>query len=169
MKILLTILLSVSIWASSKSITIANQHFIIVKERYKLYDSKGVMMKLYNMDNQKEPILRLVLDDMTGDCKNKSITKGTYKIENNKLITYHLWDKVGDVEDTDIGFMIDIYEFRDKGIKKINSKIYMKNKNLSKDDIEKIEIRYHSTFVYDGQAKVVLDEVKSAIKKSIWN
>ena len=86
--ILVLSILSSILFASAKleHVTIGNQDFSIVTESYKIYDSKGEVMKFYKEErnNNLTFVLSLILKDDTGSCSDKSMERGSYEI-------YQIW------------------------------------------------------------------------------
>jgi len=197
MRVVTLILILVSqIWAFSsfEHKSINGRDFTIIKESYDIYDSKGMVMKLYSEENNQDLLfmLSLVMDDSTGTCSNKSIKRGTYLIKDSNITLYHFWDRVGKAYEAPYGAKIDNYTI-DRGGKlhKLSSKVYIESsrknydpesgmKYLSKtptnkqerdalnDYIKSIEKKYEATFVYGDEAKKLIKDVNYALDRAKW-
>ncbi len=106
--IVITNLCLASTW---ERISIGGEDLLVLNEAYDLYDSKGVSARFYHEDEKEDlhHLLTLVLEDKTGGCLGKSIQKGTFKIKENKLIFYHLWDRSPSQKDAPYGASIEKY------------------------------------------------------------
>ena len=131
--ILITNLCLASTW---ERISIGGEDLLVLNEAYDLYDSKGVSARFYHEDEKEDlhHLLTLVLEDKTGGCLGKSIQKGTFKIKENKLILYHLWDRSPSQKDAPFGASIEVYEMEKGVLKRLFNKIYIESHILKKDD-----------------------------------
>lgn len=184
--------------AQTEHIKIGNQDFSIITETYKMYNSKGEVMKLYKEEHDRKStyILGLTLKDTTGTCSDYKIQEGAYEINGTDIILYSLWDRRGKVNDTPYGARIVHYKvLEDHTVVKKSSYLYIesasKNYNYysgmkylftppktdqEKEDldayIQDIEQKYKGTFVFDNEAKDLIEEVKKAFKRkkmeNIW-
>ena len=198
MKIFLLFLMTIVIlfgFHSLEHLTINKQDYTLIKEDYKLYDSKGLVMKLYREENNLDLkfVLSLILEDSTGTCGDKGVRKGSYTIEGSQITLYHLFTRVGKAYDSPFGAMKEVYRIENnETVTKIEAKVYIENARKSYDKesgmqylfktpqndaekealkayVESIERRYHASFVYDKEALRLIDEVKQQLEKNIWH
>ncbi len=135
--IFLLIMITTSTLASSwERIMIGTQELIFLQEAYDLYDSKGISGRFYREDAKEDlhHLLTLVLDDQTGSCSGKSIQKGTFKVKDDKLILYHLWDRKRSQKEAPFGASIEVYELYHDKLKRISNKIYIESHAFDKED-----------------------------------
>lgn len=194
----LTIIVASILQAGEKShVTIGNRDFNMSIEAYDLYDSKGKVMKLYNEENGTLTLcLSLVLEDTTGDCADKSIQEGAYKINGTQLTLYRFWDRQGRAYDAPYGAQIQVYELQPNGmLKSISSRLYIEtqHKNYDKSSgmqylfkapknknekealfayIHSVEKQYKGKFIFGEDALNLISEVKEALmrkKKAVWH
>lgn len=200
MKIIWVILLSVTTLFSSadlEHITIGNQDFSIVTESYKIYDSKGEVMKFYKEERNNDLtfIFSLILNDATGTCADKSTQSGTYEINGTNITLYSFWDRKGKAYSSPYGARIQHYEMLPNHTVMLrSSKVYIETARKSYDQesgmqylfkapktkdekerfqkyITSVEKEYKGTFVFDEEAKELLKEVQDALirkMKSKW-
>jgi hypothetical protein len=179
---------------STQPITIKNQHFSLVKERYDVYDSKGEFIRFYK-ENNETVLFRLTLKDVTGNCSSKSLQDGAYKIDDNGITLYSFWDRVGRAYLEPYGARVERYELQDDGkFQKVFSKIYMETTRQKQDDdsgmkylftkpktveeekalqsyVAEVENIYKGTFVFGEEAKALIATVKKALRtkvKLLW-
>lgn len=179
--------------AELKHITIKNQDFSIVTEAYDIYDSKGEVMKLYKEErsNDLSFVLSLILNDRTGTCSDQSMQDGSYEINGTKITLYSFWNRKGKAYDSPYGARIQRYEMLpDHTVKRISSKVYIETERENyekqsgmkylftapKDDKEKealksyvksVEKNYKGIFVYDDEAKRLINDVEEALTRKI--
>lgn len=177
--------------AELKHITIKNQDFSIVTEAYDIYDSKGEVMKLYKEErsNDLSFVLSLILNDRTGTCSDQSMQDGSYEINGTKITLYSFWNRKGKAYDSPYGARIQRYEMLpDHTVKRISSKVYIETERENyekqsgmkylftapKDDKEKealksyvksVEKNYKGIFVYDDEAKRLINDVEEALTR----
>lgn len=177
--------------ASLEHITINNQDFSIVKQSYDVYDSKGEFLKIYREERNDNLIfvLRLTLEDATGECANKSVEDGSYEINGKVITLYSYWDRIGKAYSSPYGARIARYEVQKSGkLKNLSSRVYIETqrknydsesgikylaqepktveeKELLKEYIEDVERKYEGKFVYNEEAKALLKEVRKALDR----
>ena len=183
--------------AQLEHIKIGDQDFSVVTETYKVYNSKGEVMKLYKeeRDSKSRYILGLTLKDTTGTCSDFKIQEGAYEINGTNIILYSLWDRRGKVYDAPYGARIAHYKMLDDHtVVKKSSYVYIESasKNYNyysgmkylftppKTDKEKeelqayiqdVEQKYKGTFVFENEAQDLIAEVNKALKRKmekIW-
>jgi exonuclease III len=196
MKILLLLSILISILFSSaklEHITIGNQDFSIVTESYKIYDSKGEVLKFYKEErnNNLTFIFSLILDDSTGTCADKSIQTGSYEINGTNITLYTFWDRKGKAYDSPYGARIQYYEMLPNHTVVLkSSKVYIETARRSYDEqsgmkylfippqtktekeafktyIKSVEKEYKGTFVYGNEAKRLIEEVHEALRRKM--
>jgi len=162
-----------------------------------MYDSKGEVMKLYKEERNNDLtfVLSLILKDATGSCSGKSIEEGAYEINGTQVILYSFWDRRGKAYDSPYGARIQRYELLpDHTLKLVSSRIYIETERQNYNDdsgmkylftapqteaqkealkayVASVERIYKSTFVYDEEAKKLMEEVQEALRrktKSRW-
>jgi len=201
MKLFLVMLLtSTTLFATAEleHVTIGNQDFSIVTESYDIYDSKGEVMKFYKEErsNDLSFVLSLIIRDRTGTCSDQSIQDGSYEINGTKITLYSFWDRKGKAYDSPYGARIQRYEMLpDHTVVLKSSKLYIETDRKSydtengmkylfskpKDDNEKeafqdyvksVEKEYKGVFVYDNEAKNLIEEVHKSFRRKMktkWN
>ena len=179
---------------SIQPITINNQHFNMVKERYDVYDSKGEFIRFYK-DNNETILFRLTLKDVTGDCSSKSLQDGAYEIGEKGITLYSFWDRVGRAYLDSYGARIQRYEVEEDGtFKRVFSKLYIEATRQKHDNdsgmeylfrkpqteeeekklqsyVDEVERVYKGTFVFGEEAKELITTVKKALRakvKLLW-
>jgi hypothetical protein len=196
MKLFLLILLTLTTLfatAELEHITIGNQDFSIVTESYKIYDSKGEVMKLYKEERNNDLIfvLSLILKDSTGTCADKSMQTGTYEINGTDITLYSFWDRKGKAYDSPYGARIQHYEMLpDHTVILNSSKVYIETSRQSYDResgmkylftppntnseiealqayVKSVEKEYKGAFVYDNEAKRLIEEVDEAFRRKM--
>ena len=196
MKLFLVILLTLTtLFATAKleHITIGNQDFSIVTESYEIYDSKGEVMKLYKEERNNDLVfvLSLILKDSTGTCADKSILTGTYEINGTDITLYSFWDRKGKAYDSPYGARIQRYEMLpDHTVVLKSSKVYIETarKNYDRESgmkylfiphntnseiealqayVKSVEREYKGVFVYDNEAKILIEEVHEAFGRKM--
>ncbi len=196
MKLFLLILLTLTTLfatAELEHITIGNQDFSIVTESYKIYDSKGEVMKLYKEERNNDLIfvLSLILKDSTGTCADKSMQTGTYEINGTDITLYSFWDRKGKAYDSPYGARIQHYEMLpDHTVVLNSSKVYIETSRQSYDResgmkylftppntnseiealqayVKSVEKEYKGAFVYDNEAKRLIEEVDEAFRRKM--
>ncbi len=194
MKAFLFIVLSiVTLFASAKleHITLGNQDFSVVIESYDIYDSKGEVMKLYKEERNNDLtfVLSLILKDSTGTCADKSMQEGSYEINGTHITLYSFWDRKGKAYDSPYGARIQRYEMLpDHTVILKSSKIYIETTRKSYDKesgmkylftppktniqkealqayVKSVEKEYKGVFVYDNEAKKLIEEVHEAFRR----
>ena len=179
--------------AQPEHIKIGDQDFSVVTETYKIYNSKGEVMKLYKEEGDRKPryILGLTLKDDTGTCSDFRIQEGAYEINDTDIILHSLWDRRGKVNDAPYGARITHYKIlEDNSVVKKSSYIYIESarKNYNEESgmkylftppetdqekeelqtyIKEIEQKYKGIFVFDNEAKDLIVEVKKALKRKM--
>lgn len=177
--------------AELEHITIGNQDFSIVTESYEIYDSKGEVMKLYKEErnNNLNFVLSLILKDNTGTCADKSMQTGSYEINGTDITLYSFWDRKGKAYDSPYGARIQRYEMLpNHTIVLKSSKVYIETTRRSYDEesgmkylftppendsekealqtyVKSVEREYKGVFVYDEEAKELIDEVHKAFRR----
>ncbi|WP_373028805.1 hypothetical protein [Sulfurovum sp.] len=196
MKLFLLILLTLTTLfatAELEHITIGNQDFSIVTESYEIYDSKGEVMKLYKEERNNDLIfvLSLILKDSTGTCADKSMQTGTYEINGTHITLYSFWDRKGKAYDSPYGARIQRYEMLpDHTVVLKSSKVYIETARKSYDTesgmkylftthntkseiealqayVKSVEREYKADFVYDNEAKKLMEEVHEAFRRKM--
>ena len=196
MRIIWFILFAVSALFSSANLehlTIGNQDFSIVTESYKIYDSKGEVVKFYKEERNNDLtfVFSLILEDATGTCADKSIQSGSYEINGTNIMLYSFWDRKGKVYDSPYGARIQHYEMLpDHTVVLKSSKLYIETARRSYDKesamkylfippqtasekeafqryIRSVEKEYKGTFVYGDEARALLNEVQEALRRKI--
>ncbi len=179
--------------ADLEHITIGNQDFSIVTESYRIYDSKGEVVKFYKEERNNDLtfIFSLILEDATGTCADKSIQSGSYEINGTNITLYSFWDRKGKVYDSPYGARIQHYEMLpDHTVVLKSSKLYIETARRSYDKesamkflfippqttsekeafqtyIRSVEKEYKGTFVYGDEARALLNEVQEALRRKI--
>ncbi len=194
MKAFLFIVLSIgTLFASAKleHITIGNQDFSVVIESYDIYDSKGEVMKLYKEERNNDLIfvLSLILKDSTGTCSDQSMQRGSYEINGTDITLYSFWDRKGKSYDSPYGVRIQHYEMLPNHTVILkSSKVYIETTRKSYDKesgmkylftppktniqkealqayVKSVEKVYKGVFVYDNEAKKLIEEVHEAFRR----
>ncbi|NOR56122.1 MAG: hypothetical protein GQ531_07915 [Sulfurovum sp.] len=181
--------------AELKHVNIGNQDFSITTESYKIYDSKGTVMRMYSEERNNDLlfILNLTLRDTTGPCSSKSIEEGSYEVNATHITLYSSWIRRGKAYDAPIGARIQVFEVQpDHSVKRISSKLYIETerenyneasgmqylfkkaktkKEQAKLDlyIRGVERKYNGTFVFGKEAQVLRREVEKALTKKLKN
>ena len=183
--------------ATVTPIRIANQNFKLSIEEYNIYNSKGKVMRLYQEDKSDLDFeITHILEDTTGGCADKSIKQGSYKINGTSLTLYSFWDRKGRKYDAPYGARIIHYELQPNAtFLRVSSRLYIETqrKNYDSDSavkylfeapktqeekaeyrlyIQEVEENYKGTFVFDEEAKALINEVKEALrrkKKDRWH
>ena len=179
--------------ANLEHITIGNQDFSIVTESYRIYDSKGEVVKFYKEERNNDLtfILSLILEDATGTCADKSIQSGSYEINGTNITLYSFWDRKGKVYDSPYGARIQYYEILpDHTVVLKSSILYIETARRSYDKesamkflfippqtasekeafqtyVRSVEKEYKGTFVYGDEARALLNEVQEALRRKI--
>lgn len=181
----------INLFANSiEHLTINNHDFSFVKEHYRLYDTKGDIVKIYN---DKNLIITFTIWESTGGCSSKAITEGTYEISDNKITFYTMWHRQGKAYLAPYGAKIAHYKVSKFGkLELIDAQIYIEETAKGYDDesgmeylfnkpktveqqeqlanyIKEVEEEYNATFVFNKDA--LIKEVKEALKrkiKAIW-
>ena len=196
MKLFLLMLLTLTTLfatAELEHITIGNQDFSIVTESYEIYDSKGEVMKLYKEERNNDLIfvLSLILKDSTGTCADKSMQTGTYEINGTDITLYSFWDRKGKAYDSPYGARIQRYEMLPNHTVVLKScKVYIETARKSYDResgmkylftppntnneiealqayVKSVEREYKGVFVYDNEAKKLIEEVDEAFRRKM--
>ena len=183
--------------AKLEHVTIGNQDFSIVTEAYDIYDSKGEVMKLYKEErsNDLDFVLSFILKDNTGTCADKSMQEGAYEIKDTHIMLYSFWDRKGKAYDSPYGARIQHYEvLPDHTVALRSSKVYIETARINYDKesamkylfappqtssekealhtyVKSVEKEYKGVFVYDDEAKMLIEEVHQAFRrkmKSTW-
>lgn len=178
-------------------ITLENQDFSIVTEKYDIYDSKGEVMTLYKEERNRNLtfILNLILKDSTGTCADKSMQEGSYEINGTEITLYSLWERRGKAYEAPYGARIMKYQMLDDhSVVKRSSYIYIESerknyndesgmqylfkeaktveeKALFKSYIDEMERVYKGQFLLGKDAKKLLNQVDEALlrkKKNQW-
>jgi len=174
--------------------TIGKHHFSIVIEGYNLYNSKGDVMKLYREENGTSTyILGVTLHDNTGTCSDKSIQKGAYEINGTSIILYSFWDRSGPEYNAPYGARVQKYEVLNDGTVDLKeSRVYIESdiknfdldtgmqylfnaphtdveKKIFKEYITEMERAYKGTFIFNKDAKILINTVHDALKRATKN
>jgi hypothetical protein len=200
MKLYLLIILSITelFSASLEHLSINKYDFSSVIEHYDIYDSKGVVMKLYREEKNKNLsfVLRLTLQDSTGNCSSRSMEDGSYEVNGSTIILYSLWTRRGKAYLTPYGARIQHFEIQNDGtLKQTSGQIYLETTRRKHDNnsgmkylftpaktdeekkefnayVKEVERIYSASFISkDDEVKALIKEVKMALKrkmKSTW-
>jgi len=192
---LFIIVLITQIFASSsvKELTIGKFNFLMIRKSYDIYDSKGKVMMLYREENNRDLtfVLRLILKDATGGCTSKGIQDGFYEIDERGITLYSMWDRRGKAYIEPYGARIQRYEIQsDASLKLVSSRVYIEMTRKKHDEdsgmkylfeepknksarlklntyVKEVERLYNGKFVFDKEAKKLLDEVKDALRRKV--
>lgn len=193
--ILLFMMTSLLVSAELSHISIGNKDFSLTTESYKIYDSKGTIMRLYSEErnNNLRFVLKLTLHDTTGPCSSKSVEEGAYEIEGKQIMLYTSWIRRGKAYDAPQGARIEIFELQpDHTLALISSKIYIETahqkyhensgmrflfkkpeneqeETLFERYISNVERKYHSTFVFGKEAQKLRSDVEKALQRKLQN
>jgi hypothetical protein len=174
-------------------VNMGNQDFSITTESYKIYDSKGDVMRLYKEErnNNLTYIFSFSLKDRSGACSDQSREDGHYEINANKITLYTRWERKGKAYDAPYGARIQVYEVQaDHSIRKISSILYIETEreNYNKASgmkylftapktaeerkklqfyVDAVEHKYKGTFVFGDEAKILTDKVYDALQRKI--
>ena len=192
--LLLFILSTIALFSVNRGELTVNGHtFILEKEDYDEYGSKGKTVTFYRKDNNgsKSSLFSFVLDDVTGGCNDKSVEKGVYEVNGTTVTFYTLWRRVGSIDDAPFGGRIKRYSVLKSGeVKLVSSYLYIeehtkcsnlksgmrflfeeaktaKEKKLFKEYIASIERRYKGKFVFDKESNRLIQDVRDALKRKI--
>ncbi|WP_373030906.1 hypothetical protein [Sulfurovum sp.] len=194
MKLFLLLLLTfTTLFATAQleHVTIKNQDFSIVTETYDIYDSKGEVMKLYKEErsNDLDFVLSLILKDRTGTCSDQSMQDGSYEINDTEITLYSFWDRKGKSYDSPYGARIQRYEMLPNHTVVLkSSKVYIETARINYDKesgmkylftppknntetetlqmyVRSVEREYKGDFVYDDDAKKLIDDVQEALRR----
>jgi hypothetical protein len=182
-------LTSVNAFKIEKEVKIGKHIFNLVKESYNEYGDKGVSMALYDVNKSTTHKLSFLLGNESGDCTDKNIEDGNYKIQENKIVFYTHWRRARSSNYMPRGDRIQVYQVDDNGaFKMIDSKVYVEKTRQNEDadegmkylftaptnEAEKlllkeykisVEKKYNAKFVKAEQAKYLVTEVKKALKE----
>jgi hypothetical protein len=196
MKFLLVVTIFSSILFSSarlEHVTIGNQDFSITTETYKIYDSKGEVMRFYKEERNNDLtfIFNLILEDATGTCADKSMQSGYYEINGTNITLYSFWDRKGKSYDSPYGARIQHYEMLpDHTVVLKSSRLYIETARRNYDEssgmkylftspqsknekeafskyIKSVEREYNGVFVFGDDAKKLIDEVHDALNRKM--
>ena len=127
----------------------------------------------------------------TGTCADKSIQTGTYEINGTTITLYSFWDRKGKAYDSPYGARIQHYEMLpDHTVVLRSSRVYIetarrsydvesgmkylfdspetsREKEALKAYIKSVEKEYKGVFIYDDEAKVLMDEVHNAFRRNM--
>jgi len=194
MKLFLLVLLTfTTLFATAQleHVSIKNQDFSIVTETYDIYDSKGEVMKLYKEErsNDLDFVLSLILKDRTGTCSDQSMQDGSYEINGTEITLYSFWDRKGKAYDSPYGARIQRYEMLpNHTVVFRSSKVYIETARINYDKesgmkylftppknntetetlqmyVRSVEREYKGDFVYDDDAKKLIDDVQEALRR----
>lgn len=194
MKLFLLVLLTFTTLFSTaqlEHVSIKNQDFSIVTETYDIYDSKGEVMKLYKEErsNDLDFVLSLILKDRTGTCSDQSMQDGSYEINGTEITLYSFWDRKGKSYDSPYGARIQRYEMLPNHTVVLrSSKVYIETARINYDKesgmkylftppknntetetlqmyVRSVEREYKGDFVYDDDAKKLIDDVQEALRR----
>lgn len=187
----MTILLSQSLFGSSKHLVINKHEFVIVTESYDIYDSKGTFMKFYDANNSKEALFRLTLGDATGNCSERSLEDGSYEVEGDTITLYSLWNRRGKAYLSPYGARIQQFKVLANGkLKAMGGQVYVEEskRNYDKESgmqylfyapknkeekeelaqyVKDVELKYKATFVFKEEAKTLILKVKEAMNRKL--
>ena len=194
MKLLFSfILLYTSLFSleAKKEVQIGAHMFILKQQAYNEYGDKGITLMVYDKASVQKgvPLLSFVMENKSGGCADKSVQKGTYKIEGNSLTFYSHWERYGRAYDAAIGDRVQVYTLDDKGtLHRTNSKVYIETSKRGKEVDEGMKYLYTETktdaqrqalakyiisverifeakFVKGNAAKVLAEEVSNALRE----
>lgn len=190
-KLVILILLMETLFGVTRYVTVGKHQFKIVQKSYNIYDSKGTYVAFFN--SKDEPVVRLTLADVTGDCSNKSLEDGAYEFSEDTLTLYTLWNRRGKAYLAPYGVMIQKYKLLENGqFKRLSAFIYQEEyakdydeesgmqylyrepktvaeKEKLEEYIKNIEQKYNATFVQKSEAKAVFKKVKEALTRKVKN
>lgn len=188
------LLISLQLFAkSSELITINNHAFILEKESYNEYGSKGKVIRLYRGKEKADSrlLFTFILNDRSGPCSAREIEKGSYEINGSTITLYSFWKRGGKAYDAPYGARIKVYVVENNAtLTKVSSHVYIEEsrrnydeesgmkylftkaktveeKELFKEYIEEVEDRYDGIFVFDKEAERLLKNVKKALKRKV--
>ena len=192
--LLLVILSSTELFSKTwDSIKIDGYPFVLLKETYDEYDSKGETVAFYKKEKSKDLtfVLSFVLEDATGGCNDKSLEHGVYEVNGTMLTLYTLWERQGSVDDAPFGGRIQRYELSKSGEMQLHSsQLYVEKHtkgadpksgmkflfNAPKTEEEKrslakyvksVEKYFHGDFIFGDKAKALMIEIRKAQKEQI--
>ncbi len=184
--------------ASLEHVTINHNDFSVVKESYDIYDSKGEVLKLYKEEQNRNLIflLSFTLSDSTGGCSSKSMVNGSYEISDDTITFYTMWTRRGKANLSPYGARMQRYKVLDSGkLELIEGQVYVEETKKKHDNesgmeylfhapktqeekeklqsyIKAVEEKYKATFVFEEDGKILIKEVKKALKrkmKALWS
>ena len=125
--VFLLLLLIISLYANDvKHITINDKDIVLLEESYNLYGSRGVAVSFYI--EKKNGDLRFLKIFTTkyksGDCLNKEIESGVYKVDGKQITFYTLKSIKKKAEKVPFYAEILRYELEDEKFNLIDKKLY---------------------------------------------
>ena len=189
---LLFLLITLSVLSDTiKDITIAGKPYVIIHESYNEYSDKGIEMKLYSKEQNRDtlPLLSFTLENQSGGCAEKSIQSGTYAIEGDKIILYSHWARSGRAYDAPSGDRKQIYKFdKDGNLTRVSGQVYIEKAKRGKEMdegmkylytpaitakekkaltayIRSVEHIFEADFVQGEQANALANEVEQALRE----
>lgn len=178
---------------SVEHIEIGGYDFSLITETYDIYDSKGKVLKLYYEARNNDLLHRLsfTLHDETGSCSAKSIEEGAYEIEGNTITLYTFFDRRGRIYDVPYGARITKYKVQKGGVlKMVDSRLYIETakKEFDRESamrflwetpktdeqkaafaayVAEVERIYKGRFLFNEDARTLLEEVKHALDRKM--
>jgi len=179
--------------ASTEKMTINKQAFSVVTDSYDVYDSKGTFVKFYKVEKDKSltSVLRLTLNDVTGDCASKTLQDGAYEIKGSIITFYTFWDRKGRAYLDPYGAKIQKYRVdADGSLKELSSKVYVETSKRKYDKesgmeylfhapknkaeqkkldtyVKEVERQYKGQFIFGDESKELIKSVKEALQRKI--
>ena len=170
---------------------INGQPFVLLKEKYAEYDSKGRTVTFYKKEKSQDLtfVFSFLLEDATGGCNDKSLEHGTYEVNGTALTLYTLWERKGSVDDAPFGGRIKRYEVSKSGeIKLRSSQLYVEKHTEGSDPdsgmkflfdapktkeekeslaeyVGSVEKYFHGDFLFGDDAKALMIEIREAQKQ----
>jgi hypothetical protein len=159
--------------------------YVLLKESYELYDSKGVSIKFYKEEQSEDLsyLLTFVVEDKTGGCLGKSIQQGVFTFEDHNLTLYTRYTRSGSIKDAPEGVTLKRYRITETGsLKLLSAKIYIEAHDRSlKDTIgmrflyqppgsdaeKKVLARYIKTQEKNYGGRFVLGEEADSLRKEV--
>ena len=137
--LLLFLVITLSVWSDTiKEITIEGNSYVIVHESYNEYSDKGIEMKLYKKEQNRDtlPLFSFTLENQSGGCGERSTQEGSYEINGSTITLYSHWDRSGRAYDAPRGDRIQHYRVdADGSVTWIDGLLYIERqaKNYDKE------------------------------------
>jgi hypothetical protein len=161
--------------------------YVLLKESYDLYESKGVSIKFYK-EEQSEDLsyqLTFVVADKTGGCLGKSIQQGVFTFDDYNLTLYTRYTRSGSIKEAPEGVTLKRYRITEAGsLKLLSAKIYIEAHDRTlkdesgmrflyqppRSDTEKRALtRYLKTQEKNYGGRFVLGEEADSLRKEVQN